>query len=219
MEIFHLLDQNTIANKFVAQLRDVNIQKDSMRFRRNIERIGEILGYELSKTLDYKPEEIESPLGIATINHPSDELVICSILRAGIPLHMGLLNYFDQAQNSFISAYRHHPNQDEKFEIKVEYLASPSIDGKILVLADPMLATGQSFVNVYKAIKKVGTPKEIHIVSVIAAQEGIDYLASEFPANTRMWVGTIDQKLDKYGYIVPGLGDAGDLCFGEKMSS
>ncbi|HLS11895.1 MAG TPA: uracil phosphoribosyltransferase [Flavobacteriaceae bacterium] len=219
MEIFHLLDQNTIANKFVAQLRDVNIQKDSMRFRRNIERIGEILGYELSKTLNYKPEAIVSPLGTATINHPSDELVICSILRAGIPLHMGLLNYFDQAQNSFISAYRHHPNQDEKFEIKVEYLASPSIDGKILILADPMLATGQSFVNVYKAIKKVGNPKEIHIVSVIAAQEGIDYLASELPANTKMWVGTIDQKLDKYGYIVPGLGDAGDLCFGEKMSS
>lgn len=219
MEIYHLLDQNTIANKFIAQLRDVNIQKDSMRFRRNIERIGEILGYELSKTLKYNPEEIESPLGIATINQPSDELVICSILRAGIPLHMGLLNYFDQAQNSFISAYRHHPYQDEKFEIKVEYLASPSIDGKILVLADPMLATGQSFVNVYNAIKKVGTPKEIHIVSVIAAQEGIDYLASELPANTKMWVGTIDQKLDKYGYIVPGLGDAGDLCFGEKMSS
>lgn len=219
MEIFHLLDQNTIANKFIAQLRDVNIQKDSMRFRRNIERIGEILGYELSKTLKYKPEEIESPLGIATINQPSDELVICSILRAGIPLHMGLLNYFDQAQNSFISAYRHHPNQDEKFEIKVEYLASPSIDGKILVLADPMLATGQSFVNVYNAIKKVGTPKEIHIVSVIAAQEGIDYLTGELPANTKMWVGTIDQKLDKYGYIVPGLGDAGDLCFGEKMNS
>src|SRR5690625_3706335 len=136
MEIFHLLDQNTIANKFVAQLRDVNIQKDSMRFRRNIERIGEILGYELSKTLNYKPEAIVSPLGTATINHPSDELVICSILRAGIPLHMGLLNYFDQAQNSFISAYRHHPNQDEKFEIKVEYLASPSIDGKILIRSE-----------------------------------------------------------------------------------
>lgn len=219
MEIFHLLDQNTIANKFISQLRDVTVQKDSMRFRRNIERIGEILGYELSKTLAYQPKEVQSPLGIATINEPSDELVICSILRAGIPLHMGLLNYFDQAQNSFISAYRHHPNQDEKFEIKVEYLASPNIDGKILVLADPMLATGQSFVNVYKAIKKVGTPKEIHIVSVIAAQEGIDYLASELPTNTKMWVATIDQNLDKYGYIVPGLGDAGDLCFGEKMSS
>lgn len=219
MEIFHLLEQNTIANKFISQLRDVTVQKDSMRFRRNIERIGEILGYELSKTLDYKPKDIQSPLGIATINQPSDELVICSILRAGIPLHMGLLNYFDQAQNSFISAYRHHPNQDEKFEIKVEYLASPNIDGKILVLADPMLATGSSFVNVYNAIKKVGIPKEVHIVSVIAAQEGIDYLASELPESTKMWVGTIDPKLDKYGYIVPGLGDAGDLCFGEKMSS
>lgn len=219
MEIFHLLEQNTIANKFISQLRDVTIQKDSMRFRRNIERIGEILGYELSKTLAYQPAEVQSPLGIATINQPSDELVICSILRAGIPLHMGLLNYFDQAQNSFISAYRHHPNQDENFEIKVEYIASPNIDGKILVLADPMLATGQSFVNVYKAIMKVGTPKEIHIVSVIAAQEGIDYLATELPENTKMWVGTIDPNLDKYGYIVPGLGDAGDLCFGEKMSS
>lgn len=219
MEIFHLLNQNTIANKFISQLRDVTIQKDSMRFRRNIERIGEILGYELSKTLAYEPLEIQSPLGIATINQPSDELVICSILRAGIPLHMGLLNYFDQAQNSFISAYRHHPNQDENFEIKVEYIASPNIDGKILVLADPMLATGQSFVNVYNAIMKVGTPKEIHIVSVIAAQEGIDYLATELPENTKMWVGTIDPNLDKYGYIVPGLGDAGDLCFGEKMSS
>lgn len=219
MEIFHLLDQNTIANKFITQLRDVNIQKDSMRFRRNIERIGEILGYELSKTLNYKPKDVQSPLGIAKINQPADELVICSILRAGIPLHMGLLNYFDQAQNSFISAYRHHPNQDEEFEIKVEYLASPSIDGKILVLADPMLATGRSFVNVYNAIKKVGTPKEIHIVSVIGAQEGIDYLTREFPEDTKMWIATIDQKLDKYGYIVPGLGDAGDLCFGEKMSS
>lgn len=219
MEIFHLLDQNTIANKFITQLRDVVIQKDSMRFRRNIERIGEILGYELSKELEYKPLEVKSPLGVSVINQPADDLVICSILRAGIPLHMGLLNYFDQAQNSFISAYRHHPNKDENFEIKVEYLASPNIDGKILVLADPMLATGRSFVNVYKAIKEVGTPKEIHIVSVIAAQEGIDYLASELPANTKMWIGTIDQKLDKYGYIVPGLGDAGDLCFGEKMSS
>lgn len=219
MEIFHLLEQNTIANKFITQLRDVVLQKDSMRFRRNIERIGEILGYELSKTLDYEPNEVQSPLGVAKIDKPVDDLVICSILRAGIPLHMGLLNYFDQAQNSFISAYRHHPNKDENFEIKVEYLASPNIDGKILVLADPMLATGSSFVNVYKAIKEVGTPKEIHIVSVIAAQEGIDYLASEFPANTKLWVGTIDQKLDKYGYIVPGLGDAGDLCFGEKMSS
>lgn len=218
MEIFHLLEQNTIANKFISQLRDIAIQKDSMRFRRNIERIGEILGYELSKTLEYIPKEVQSPLGVTTINSPSDTLVICSILRAGIPLHMGLLNYFDQAENSFISAYRHHPNQDEHFEIKVEYLASPSIDGKILVLADPMLATGSSFVNVYKAIEKVGTPKEIHIVSVIAAQEGIDYLASKLPSNTKLWVGTIDPDLDSSGYIVPGLGDAGDLCFGEKMS-
>lgn len=219
MKIFHLLEQNSIANKFIAELRDINIQKDSMRFRRNIERIGEILGYELSKELNYKLQKVQSPLGLTELNKPADELVICSILRAGIPLHMGLLNYFDQAQNSFISAYRHHPNQDENFEIKVEYLASPNIDGKILILADPMLATGASFVNVYKAIKKVGTPKEIHIVSVIGAQQGIDYLTSEFPRDTKLWIATIDPELDKNGYIIPGLGDAGDLCFGNKMPS
>jgi uracil phosphoribosyltransferase len=143
--------------------------------------------------------------------------VLCSILRAGLPLHNGLLNYFDDAENSFISAYRHHPNNDEKFEILVEYLASPSLNNKTLILADPMLATGRSFVNVMGALKAMGTPQKIHLVSVIGSREGIEYIGNEFPENTHLWIATIDDKLDANGYIVPGLGDAGDLCFGSKM--
>jgi len=218
MEIFHLLEQNSIANKFIKELRDHTIQKDSMRFRRNIERIGEILGYELSKTLQYKPQAIQTPLGLSRLEQPSDEVVICSILRAGIPLHIGLLNYFDEAQNSFISAYRTQCKKSKKFIVKVEYLASPNIDGKILILADPMLATGSSLVNVYKALKELGTPKEVHIATVIAAQEGIEYIKNNLPSHIKLWIATIDQELDKNGYIIPGLGDAGDLCYGEKLS-
>lgn len=217
MHIHHLLDQNSVANKFIAQLRDVNIQGDKMRFRKNIERLGEILGYELSKNFKYETKSIETPLGTAAVDLPKEEIVLCSILRAGLPLHNGLLNYFDDAENSFISAYRHHPNNDEKFEILVEYLASPSLENKTLILADPMLATGGSFVNVMKALESMGKPKNIHLVSVIGAREGIDYIASEFPEDTHLWIATIDEKLNERGYIVPGLGDAGDLCFGTKM--
>lgn len=216
MHVHHLLNNNSIANKFIAQLRDVNVQQDRMRFRRNIERIGEILSYELSSKLHYTTKEIATPLGTSKIDLPADEIVICSILRAGLPLHNGILNYFDDAENSFISAYRHHPNEDEEFEIKVEYLASPSLNGKTLILADPMLATGRSFVNVMQALKQMGTPKEIHLVAVIGAEEGLKLLDDEFPQNTHLWIATIDPKLDHKGYIVPGLGDAGDLCFGTK---
>ena len=216
MHVHHLLNNNSIANKFIAQLRDVNVQHDRMRFRRNIERIGEILSYELSSKLHYTTKEIATPLGTSKIDLPADEIVICSILRAGLPLHNGILNYFDDAENSFISAYRHHPNEDEEFEIKVEYLASPSLNGKTLILADPMLATGRSFVNVMQALKQMGTPKEIHLVAVIGAEEGLKFLDDEFPQNTHLWIATIDPKLDHKGYIVPGLGDAGDLCFGTK---
>ena len=216
MHVHHLLNNNSIANKFIAQLRDVNVQQDRMRFRRNIERIGEILSYELSSKLHYTTKEIATPLGTSKIDLPTDEIVICSILRAGLPLHNGILNYFDDAENSFISAYRHHPNEDEEFEIKVEYLASPSLNGKTLILADPMLATGRSFVNVMQALKQMGTPKEIHLVAVIGAEEGLKLLDDEFPQNTHLWIATIDPKLDHKGYIVPGLGDAGDLCFGTK---
>ena len=217
MHIHHLLENNSIANKFISQLRDVSVQEDRMRFRRNIERLGEVLGYELSKNLSFEQAEITTPLGTAKVAVPSDEIVLCSILRAGLPLHTGLLNYFDDAENSFISAYRHHPNNDEKFEILVEYLASPSLDNKTLILADPMLATGRSFVNVMKALESMGTPKNIHLVSVIGAKEGIEYMQSEFPENTHLWIATIDEKLNERGYIVPGLGDAGDLCYGTKM--
>ena len=217
MEIHHLLKQNSIANTFVSQLRDKSIQKDRMRFRRNIERVGEILGYELSKKLEYEKRKIKTPLEKTEIEVSTSNLVLCSILRAGLPLHNGLLNYFDAADNSFISAYRHHPNNDEEFEILVEYLASPSLEGKTLILADPMLATGRSFVNVLNALERMGEPREIHLVSVIGAREGIKYVQKNFPENSHLWIATIDEKLDQRGYIVPGLGDAGDLCYGPKL--
>lgn len=217
MHIHHLLEQNSVANKFIAELRDTSLQQDRMRFRRNIERIGEILGYELSKKLNYSAADVKTPLGTARLQLPEKQPVICSILRAGLPLHNGILNYFDGAENSFISAYRHHPNNDERFEIIVEYLASPSLEGKTLILADPMLATGRSFVNVLQALENMGKPKEIHMVAVIGAREGIEYVQKHFPENTHLWIATIDESLNERGYIVPGLGDAGDLCFGEKM--
>ncbi len=217
MKIHHLAKENSILNKFLAEIRSVNIQKDSMRFRRNIERIGEVLGYELSKKLPFVNKDIQTPLGTKPTNLPVNDVVLCSILRAGLPLHNGLLNYFDDAENAFISAYRHHPNNDEEFEIVVEYFASPSIDGKTLLLVDPMLATGRSLVAVYEAIKKYGTPKNIQIVSVIGSAGGIDYIKDHFPENTDLWIADIDKDLNDKGYIIPGLGDAGDLAFGTKM--
>ncbi len=217
MEVQELLQKDSIASKFIAQLRDKEIQKDRMRFRRNIERIGEILAYELSKELNYSPKTIETPLGKSDVNIPKDEVVICSILRAGLPLHQGVLNYFDDAENSFISAYRHHPDNDENFEILVEYLASPSLENKTLILVDPMLATGRSFANVLEALKPMGKPAKIHLVSVIGSKEGIEFLQNEFPPSSKLWIATIDKNLDRNGYIVPGLGDAGDLCYGGKL--
>jgi len=217
MIIHHLEQNNSILNKFIAEIRDVTIQKDSLRFRRNIERIGEILGYELSKSLSYSASNIETPLGNKEINIPNKDVVLCSILRAGLPLHQGLLNYFDDAENAFISAYRHHPNNDAEFEIVVEYFASPSIDDKILLLADPMLATGNSLIAVYEAIKKYGNTKQIHLVSVIGSTEGIEFIKNHFPENTHLWIAAIDDELNDKGYIVPGLGDAGDLAFGTKL--
>lgn len=216
MEVFNFSANNSILSNFVTEIRDVKIQKDSMRFRRNIERIGEILSYEMSKNLNYSSINIITPLGEKTAPILNDKLVLCSVLRAGLPLHQGVLNYFDSIENAFISAYRHHTSE-EKFEIKVEYLATPSLDNKILILADPMLATGSSLVAVYDTLKKYGKIKQIHIISVIAAQEGIDFVSKHFPKNTNLWVATIDKKLNSKGYIVPGLGDAGDLAFGVKL--
>lgn len=217
MHIHHISENNSILNRFIAQIRDVDIQKDSLRFRRNIERIGEILGYELSKNLSFKSVDVTTPLGKKKMELPKNELVLCSILRAGLPLHQGLLNYFDDAENAFISAYRNHPKNDTDFEIIVEYFAAPSIENKTLLLADPMLATGQSLVSVYEAIKKHGTPKELHIIAVIAAKEGVDFIKKNFPENTHLWVAAIDNTLNDKGYIIPGLGDAGDLAFGTKL--
>ncbi|NCT17156.1 MAG: uracil phosphoribosyltransferase [Flavobacteriaceae bacterium CG_4_8_14_3_um_filter_34_10] len=217
MHLVNLQEQHTIVNAFIAQLRDVNIQKDGMRFRKNIERIGEMLGFELSKSLVYKTKSIATPLGKSSVALPEDHIVICSILRAGLPLHTGLLNVFDGAENSFISAFRHHTSETE-FEIKVEYLATPSLEGKTLIIADPMLATGRTFMNVLEALKPMGRPKCIHLVSVIGSKPGIDFLQKSVSKDVRLWIAAVDNTLNEYGYIVPGLGDAGDLCFGNKLS-
>ncbi|WP_250433660.1 uracil phosphoribosyltransferase [Hanstruepera flava] len=219
MHIHNLSLKNSILNTFIAEMRDVDIQKDAMRFRRNIERTGEILGYELSQSLQYKSTSTKTPLGEVSTSLISDDIVLCSILRAGVPLHNGLLNYFDTSENAFISAYRHHKHNPESFEIIVEYLACPTLEGKTLILADPMLATGQSMVATFEALKPFGTPKSLHLVSVIGAQEGVGYVSKHFDSETHLWIATVDEKLNEKGYIVPGLGDAGDLAFGEKLQN
>ena len=216
MTVHILDDKNSLLNKFISEIRDVDVQKDSMRFRRNIERIGEILAYEISQSLDYQNKVITTPLGTKIVPIPKNDIVLCSILRAGLPLHTGLLNYFDDAENAFISAYRKHINKTE-FEIKVEYFASPSLEGKTLILADPMLATGQSIVSVYEGLKNHGTPKKIILACVIGSTEAIELIKKHFPSTTELWIATVDTKLNDKGYIVPGLGDAGDLAFGEKL--
>jgi len=216
MKVNILDSKKSILNKFIAEIRNELVQKDAMRFRRNIERIGEIIAYELSQSLIYNTETVKTPLGTKTVQLPQKDVVLCSILRAGLPLHNGLLNYFDDAENAFISAYRKHTSETE-FEIVVEYFASPNLDDKILILADPMLATGQSLLSVFEGLKKNGTPKEIHLACVIGAEEGIELVKKHFPENTTLWIATVDEKLNEKGYIVPGLGDAGDLCFGGKL--
>lgn len=217
MIIHDFSKENSLLNQFIKEVRDVSIQKDRMRFRRNIERIGEILSYEMSKTLQYSSENIKTPLGEKSINIPSEEIVLCSILRAGIPLHQGILNYWDGVENAFISAYRFHPDGGDDFEVKIKYLASPSLEGKILILADPMLATGKTLENVIRALENHGTPKQIHIISILGAKPGIDLADIVFPADTHLWVAAIDNALNERGYIVPGLGDAGDLCYGPRL--
>ncbi|RBN49762.1 uracil phosphoribosyltransferase [Flavobacterium psychrolimnae] len=217
MQIHYLSEGNSVLNHFLGQIRNVNVHNDSMRFRRNIERIGEIMAYELSKELHYAPVEIKTPLGVKNTTEIKDQLVLCSILRAGLPLHLGFLNYFDSAENGFVSAFRHHPNNDDYFDILVQYQALADINGKNLVLVDPMLATGQSIVAVYNKLMERGTPKEIHIAVVIAAPEGIAHLKKHLPENCHLWVASLDEKLNEHSYIVPGLGDAGDLAYGEKL--
>ena len=217
MIVHHFEKENSLLNKFLAEMRDEELQKDPMRFRRNIERIGEILCYELSKSLTYNIKAVKTPFGLKEMALPEDQLVLCSVLRAGLPLHQGLLNYFDRAENAFISAYRHHPDDGDAFEVIVKYFAAPSLDNKVLVLTDPMLATGKTLENVLDALASHGTPKQIHIISVIGSQPGVNYVSEVFPENTHLWIAAIDAELTKKGYIIPGLGDAGDLAFGKKL--
>lgn len=217
MQIHNLSENNSVLNHFLGQIRNIDVHRDSMRFRRNIERIGEIMAYELSKELEYKNIEIETPLGIKQTTTINDKLVLCSILRAGLTLHQGFLNYYDDAENGFISAFRHHPNNDDYFEIKVEYQAVADINNKNLLLLDPMLATGQSIVAVFNQLMERGSPKEIHIAVVIATPEGIAHLEEHLPENCHLWIASLDDGLDAKNYIVPGLGDAGDLAYGIKL--
>ncbi len=213
--IHDLSKTNSIFSTFVAEIRDQEIQKDPLRFRRNLERISEILGYELSKKLEYKDIEVTTPLGIAEMSVMKEQPVLATILRAGLGMHQGLLNYFDRAESAFISAYRKHTTAED-FEIYVEYLASPHLDNRILVISDPMLATGSSMGLVYKALLKQGVPKKTFVVSAIATTDAIDHLRTILPDNTEYYLGAVDTELTAQSYIVPGLGDAGDLAFGEK---
>ena len=217
MIVHDFTNDDSILNQFIAELRDIDIQKDRMRFRKNIERVGEILSYELSKTLSYKDKTVQTPYGKKDVSLIQNRLILCSVLRAGLPLHQGLLNYFDMADNAFISAYRNHRDNRDAFEVIVKYFAAPELTDKTLILMDPMLATGKTLENVLKALKDYGIPKQIHIVSVIASKPGVAYVKTVFPEDTHLWIATIDDTLSNKGYIEPGLGDAGDLAFGLKL--
>ena len=216
--MIHILSKgNSIFNKFIAQIRDREVQRDSMRFRRNMERIGEVMSYEISRSLNYKTHVVETPLGEASIEMISDKIVLATILRAGLQLHQGILNYFDDAESAFVSAYR-NSSKDGSFKVKVEYISSCDLEGKTLILVDPMLATGTSLVLAYEAlIAKGGEPALTHVASIIASEQGIDYASRHLPSRkTSMWLGAVDAELTSRSYIVPGIGDAGDLAFGEK---
>lgn len=209
-------EKNSILNKFIYEMRDEDIQREPMRFRKNMERVGEILAYELSQKLKYVSDNVQTPLGEKQMFILQEEPVIASVLRAGLPLHHGVLNYFDQADSAFISAYRKHKNHEE-YDILIEYLAAPNIDKRDLILCDPMMATGRSMVSAYKSLLLYGKPRMVHIVAAIASEEALLYVKEHMPANTEIWVAAVDGDLTAQSYIVPGLGDAGDLAFGEKI--
>ena len=219
MEIINLSRQRSVVSNYMAELRDCEYQRNPLLFRNNIRRIGQMMAYEISKTLDYKEKEVTTPLGKAKCEVSSDRVVVATVLRAGLPMHDGMLCVFDKAECAFASAYRVYEDEAHtKVGIHVEYLAAPQLDNKVLVIADPMLATGGSMELAYKALLSHGNPKHIHLASVIAAQEGVDHIVDTFPADkTTVWCGDIDPCLNPQKYIVPGLGDAGDLCFGEKL--
>lgn len=216
IKVNNLGAKDSVFNQFMAELRDSTIQQDRLRFRRNLERIGEIMAYEISKTLEYEEEEVTTPLGISEIRTVKEQPVIATILRAGLPFHNGMLNMFDHADNAFIAAYRKY-DKNEDFEIKVEYYSSADIDGRVLILCDPMLATGESIVKTLNGLTEEMTPSQIHIAVAVASQEGLDYVKSALSRRpVTIWVGSVDEELTARAYIVPGIGDAGDLAYGEK---
>jgi uracil phosphoribosyltransferase len=217
MKIVNFSEQNSLLNTFVREIRDINVQKDRLRFRKNIERIGEIMAYEISKDLNYSDKKIKTPLGETNISLLSNDIVIATILRAGLIYHQGFLNFFDSADNAFVSAYRKYKENQLSFNIHIEYIASPLITDKTLIITDPMLATGGSMELSYHALLTKGKPKHIHIATIIASQQAIDYCKEKFPnENTTIWAAAIDPELDDHAYIIPGLGDAGDLAYGAK---
>jgi uracil phosphoribosyltransferase len=215
LDMFILSQQPSIANQFLAELRNKQIQKDRMRFRKNLERLGEILAYEVSKTLTYKEQEVQTPLEKAKIQLPSDQVVLVAVLRAALPFYQGFLNFFDQAESGFIGAFREESGAE--LTVNLGYHASPNLDNKVLILVDPMLATGQSCVESLQTLLQHGTPKSVHLVAAFAAPEGVEHLKKSITVPYSLWLGTLDAQLNAQSYIVPGLGDAGDLAFGEKI--
>lgn len=216
--MIHVLSHNhSIIQQFITEIRDKEVQKDRMRFRRNMERMGECIAYEISKQLTYKMKDVETPLGMASCWQLDEDVVLGTILRAGLPLHYGMLNVFDKADNAIISAYRKHSSEVD-FEIEIEYMSSPSLEGKTLILSDPMLATGMSMVSAYKVLTvQRGQPSKIHVVSVVASEQGLEYVRKYLPQNVEYWIVVLDPEMNAKSYIVPGIGDAGDLSFGEKL--
>lgn len=216
MKIINFAEQNSLASQYLAEMRDIKLQNDPLRFRRNLERLGEIMAYEISKTLNYKTENVQTPLAMAECPVLDEKVVLATIFRAGVPFHQGFLNFFDHAENAFVSAYRKY-KEKENFDVCIEYLASPRLEGKALILCDPMLATGASMELSYRALLTKGEPAHIHVASVIASSAAIDYIKRTFPEDrTTVWVGVIDPEINSHSYIVPGLGDAGDLAYGTK---
>lgn len=217
IEIINFATTPSLVSRYMRELRDVNMQNDPMRFRNNLNRIGEIMAYEISKRMDYSQEKVQTPLGYTMCHDISDQIVLATILRAGIPFHHGFLEFFDRAENAFVSAYRRYKERGNQFDVLIEYMATPRIDGKTLILIDPMLATGSSMELGYRALLKKGTPARLHIASVIASRQAIEYLCDVLPGGiTTIWTAAIDPDINSHSYIVPGLGDAGDLSYGEK---
>ena len=219
MEVKILGNKHSIMDQYLAELRDVDIQKDPLRFRQNLNRLGQIFAYEISKELEFNELDVQTPLGIANVPLLKQQPVLATILRAGLPLHQGLLNIFDRAENCFISAFRKY-NDNGGFDIEFEYMSSPSVEGKVVIVSDPMLASGLSMEIGYRALFSKGTPYHVHLVSVISSQQGVDYIKSEIKdTNVTLWLGAVDAEMTPKSYIVPGLGDAGDLAYGEKIDS